>query len=649
MDKSTLLSTALVVALAVIFQDDVANMLHPIGNSIVLPDELLRATSNLVCDVQEKTMGLFFNMPKVKPTMDKYDYVIVGAGSSGGVLASRLSEDPSVSVLVIEAGPTDKHLFVDMPLASPFLQGTERDWALQIEPTEFACQGMDCTKDEQHAGKTGCCRWPMGRGLGGGSTINYMAYVRGNPEDFNEWDRMGATGWNYSAVLPYFKKSENNKVFRFSSFHGTDGPLDVNDPRERNPITAAFVDGCKDVGLEDNPDYNGEHQEGCSRLQFTTRDSERWSVSKAFLWPALRSRTNLEVVALADVLKVELDCQKGKKCRASGVTLRDRTGAVTTVQAGKEVILTASAVMTPKLMMLSGIGPKAELERHGIATKVELPGVGQNLQDHNFFVMIFNGTKPVSYRKRDATSVSGLANWLLRRRGVLTSCLLEGTMFTRTRHNLTVPDLQIHVVSSPGSPEDLKNFGLNEQMAKFFRMNDDEHGFVLLPTLLHQGKTGSIQLRSADPLAAPVVNAAYLQHPDDIKTYLAGIKLALKIAQSASMREFTDGTLRINWEECPQTRCGCPNKDLAATPDSFWECMVRTVVSTVYHPAGTAKMGRADDPMAVLDPELRVRGVDNLRVCDASAWPMVISGNTNAPAIMVAERAADIIKAGNRR
>jgi len=651
MDKLQLLAALAAVALAVVYQEDIGVLLHPIGAAIVVPDSVLRASSNLHSQVLEQAMGLFFAMPKPKPTKDTYDFVVVGAGSSGGVLAARLSEDPSVSVLVIEAGPTDKHLFVDMPLASVFLQGSERDWALQIEPTEHACQGMECTKDPKHAGKTGCCRWPMGRGLGGGSTINYMAYVRGNPEDFNEWERMGAKGWNYTEVLPYFKKSEANKVFRFSSYHGTEGPLDVNDPKERNPITAAFVDGCKDVGLADNPDYNGEKQEGCSRLQSTTRNSERWSVSKAFLWPAM-SRPNFEVVSLADVLKVDVDCSKKTKdgkCQATGVLLRDRTGTEMHVKAAKEVVLTASAVMTPKIMMLSGIGPKEHLESKGIKTLVDLPGVGKNLQDHNFLIMIFNGTKPVSYRKVDATSVSALANWLLRRRGALTSCLLEATLFTRTRPDLVVPDLQIHFVSSPGHSDDLSNFGLSAAMQEYFDMEDYAHGFVLLPTLLHQGKHGEILLRSANPLDEPVVHSGYLEHEDDIATYLAGIKLAIKIAKSPGMSEYTDGNLRINWDKCPKTRCGCPNKELEKTPDSFWECMVRAVVSTVYHPAGTAKMGSPDDPMAVLDPELRVRGVAGLRVADASAWPMVTSGNTNAPAIMVAEKAADIIKASLKK
>uniref|UniRef100_A0A7S4KR98 Glucose-methanol-choline oxidoreductase N-terminal domain-containing protein n=1 Tax=Guillardia theta TaxID=55529 RepID=A0A7S4KR98_GUITH len=652
---------AMLVVLDVhLLMDQVLGSLASLLGSISLSDENIL----LLDESLDKLTSLWFSLlallpssprgPLSLPTQKAYDVIVVGGGSSGSVVAARLSEEEDLSVLLLESGPRDSNLLLDVPLACGTLQRTKRDWQGETEQQEgHACRSISCTQDPTVKGKDGCCRWPMGKTLGGGSSINYMAYVRGNPEDFNEWERRGATGWNYTTALRYFKKAENNQNLRWSSYHGVHGPLFVSDPVERSPLTAAFVEGCAAAGLGENPDYNGKEQEGCAHLQSTTYRGRRWSVSRAYLRPAMRRR-NLEVVVGATVLKVEIDCsgQQGggkEKCQAKGVWFRGEDGKDVYVEGRKEILLAASAVHTPKLLMLSGVGEEEQLKKHGIEVKVSSPGVGKNLQDHFFYGLMFNVTSPVSYRRKDATSTWSFLSWLLAHRGPLTSPMLEAVSFSRTRPSLTLPDLQLHMIAAAGSRSDFLNFGFNEEMLRWYDISPLTHGLAMFPTLLHPGTTGSVSLRSADPLDPPRVDPKYLRHPDDMATLLEGIRLILRIVRTAEMREWTDGKLLYNQRDCQASSCGCPSEPLEETPDSFWECQIRAVGGTVYHPAGTARMGADGDPLAVLDPLLRVRGVRGLRVVDASSWPMVTSGNTNAPTIMVAERAADLIKEALRK
>jgi choline dehydrogenase len=296
--------------------------------------------------------------PKRKLERHKFDYIIAGAGSAGSVLAARLSEDPDVSVLLLESGPTDRNPLVDIPLGSQFLQGTSRDWQAETEPQEHACREIVCSPNGSYAGSKGCCRWPLGRGLGGGSSINYMAYVRGNAADFDDWQAKGAKRWNGSLALKYFKKAENNQMLRYSFWHGTEGPMRVSEPRMRNPVTAAFVEGCVQAGQPDNADYNGASQEGCSRMQSTTYLGQRWSVARGYLWPAM-GRRNLHVMTYAEVLKVDIVCSDDGKnpqaaakrrhrnhragapapCNATSVIFMDRRGRLEQVMATREITL----------------------------------------------------------------------------------------------------------------------------------------------------------------------------------------------------------------------------------------------------------------------------------------------------------------------
>ncbi|MGZ6644519.1 MAG: GMC family oxidoreductase [Solirubrobacteraceae bacterium] len=517
------------------------------------------------------------------------DYVIVGAGSAGCVLAARLSEDPSVSVLVLEAGGSARHPNIAIPAAFAKQFRTRLDWDFATEP-EPHCDGRSIYV-------------PRGKGLGGSSSMNAMLYVRGRPLDYDLWEAEGAAGWGWEDVRPYFLRAENNERGA-SEHHAVGGPLNVADERSPRPLTARFLAAAEAAGIPRIDDYNGPEQDGAAPVQVTQRNGRRFSANDAYVRPA-RGRENLSVVTGATVSRLELDGG-----RAVGVRFRDRLRRERVVRAEREVILCGGAFGSPQLLMLSGIGPADHLREHGLGVAVDAPGVGANLQDHPYVVCIWDSVAGGSLLGADKPKA--LAEWLLRRSGPLTSTVAEAFAFVRSRPGLPAADLQYHF-----APAYFNDNGFDEY---------DQHAFTFGPVLVSPKSRGTVRLRSADPTAKPLIRTNSLAEPEDVAALVAGVKLAREIAAtepmaSAAGRELFPGE--------------------AVRDDAEIEADVRRRVELLYHPVGTCRMGGED---AVLDPELRVRGVEGLRVVDASVFPVIPGGNTNAPTIMVAERAADVIR-----
>lgn len=522
-----------------------------------------------------------------------YDYIIVGAGSAGCVLANRLSEDPGVRVLLVEAGKRDSSPFIHMPAGLPKLVNRlDLNWDFYTEP--------QVELDQRRLW------WPRGKLLGGSSSINAMCYTRGQPEDYDRWHELGNDGWGWDEVLPYFRKAESN-TRGADDFHGGDGPLSVDDLHYHSELSRRFIEAAAQAGFARNNDFNGPEQEGVGLYQVTQRDGRRCSSATAYLKPVL-GRSNLRVITGALTERVRLDGR-----RACGIDVRHK-GRQLALQAEREVILCGGAINSPQLLMLSGIGDPGVLRDAGVPLQHELPGVGRNLQDHLDCCTLVEVRNASTYDMGMLGEALVGLQYFLTRKGIGTSNAAEAGGFVRSRLAQDErPDIQLHFV-----PALLDDHGRNRLPGK---------GMTIHACLLRPRSRGYIGLRSSDPAVAPVIQPNYLQHPDDLPLMREAVRIARAIF---SMDAFAP------------VRAAEIHPGEQASDQQAVDAFIRAKAESVYHPVGSCRMG--NDGMAVLDSQLRVRGIDGLRVVDASVMPEIVSGNTNAPVIMIAEKAADMIR-----
>lgn len=520
---------------------------------------------------------------------DEYDYIVVGAGSAGAVMAARLSEDPGVSVLLLEAGGEADADEIHIPLAFSALFKTKWDWNYTTTPQKHL--------DDRPT------YWPRMKALGGCSSMNAMIYIRGNRADFDAWEsEFGAQGWSYDDVLPYFIKAEGNTRLR-DDFHGTRGPLTVEDRVYTHPLVDAWVGSAVSSGLARNDDFNGASQDGAGLYQVTCKGGRRWSTDKAYIEPA-RSRPNLTVALGAAARRVTFDGD-----RASGVVFA-QGGSEHTAKARREVILSGGAINSPQLLMLSGIGPAEHLAEHGIDVRSALAGVGANLHDHPIVPIIFD-THGVS-DLMEAQNLQNLLRWKIFGNGPLASNGGEAGGFFRSHEDLEHPDLQYHVMGS----------GFYDNMLH----EPTKRGFICGPTLVDVASRGTLRLRSANPDWHPSLEPNYFDQQADLEALLAGTRAGFELCRQGPIAR----NLGAPWH-------------LPDDPsDDDFLALIRTYAQTLFHPVGTCAMGSGED--SVVDSQLRVRGTEGLRVVDASVMPMITRGNTNAPTIMIAEKAADEIR-----
>ena len=528
--------------------------------------------------------------------MQTFDYLIVGGGSAGCVLAARLSEDPQVRVALLEAGPPDKSVLIHCPAGLAVLaQNGQANWAFDTVPQP----GLNGRRGYQ----------PRGKVLGGSSSVNAMVYIRGQRGDYDHWAAEGNAGWSFDEVLPYFRRAEHNERGA-DAWHGGGGPLNVMDLRSPNRFGPVFVEAARQAGYRLNADFNAAEQEGVGLYQVTHRNGERCSAAKAYLAPA-RVRPNLTVITGVHVTRIVTEGQ-----RATGVEFI-QSGHRQRLHAAREVLLCAGALQSPQVLMLSGIGPADELARHGIAQVHDLPGVGRHLHDHPDVVQVVDAPHLKDLFGLSFAGVmrvlQGIFEWRRQRSGMLTTNYAEAGGFIKSRPDEPTPDLQLHFVIG--------------KLVDHGRKTVFGHGYSCHVCLLRPKSRGRVTLASADPLAAPLIDPNFLAERDDVDRLVLGFKLMRSILRQPALAGYTGREL---------------DASARAQTDAQIEGFIRNFGDTIYHPVGTCRMGSG--PLDVVDAQLRVRGLHGLRVVDASIMPRIVSGNTNAPTIMIAEKTADLIR-----
>ena len=554
--------------------------------------------------------------------MNKYDFIILGAGSAGCVLANRLSSNPNFKVCIIEAGPKDSDPRIHIPLGFAFFgENSPFNWSYETEPQkEFekvaitepkravvdSAGGVHEVEAETFEHRKGY--QPRGKTLGGSSSINAMLYVRGHRWDYDHWSELGNDGWSYDEVLPYFKKAEHNEEHD-DEYHGQKGPLNVSKIRNDNIFTDDFVAAGSKIH-KFNKDFNGEDQEGVGYYQTTQKNGKRCSAAKAYLVPALE-RDNLTVLTDTNVDKIIMDGD-----RAVGVRCFDAEKKPFEIRCTKEVLLSSGAFGSPQIMLRSGLGPKEEISKHGIDHIVDLPGVGKNLQDHIDYLSVhkYNSMHLIGFSLKSIFYKFPLEilKYIFKKVGIFTSTIAEGGAFLKTSESVPVPDIQLHF-----APAMVIDHG---------RTSVWGHGMSCHTCLLRPKSTGEVTLRSSDPFEDPAIDPKFLSHPDDMKVMVEGYKKMMEILHTEPFNKYIQDHVQ---------------RPIDIEDDKDIEQAIREDADTVYHPVGTCKMGL--DEMSVVDNKLKVHKTNGLRIVDASIMPTLVGGNTNAPTIMIGEKASDII------